>query len=315
MGFRKIAAITLTVICISCSKPGQETGGSKDSATTDAGNNSTSNSNENKTQVTLTAAEADRVADELFVVMHKGLSSNNNVVLNEEFSVDGNTFKYKIVIHNVDNFGLSSSSYDGTRPVTDEQVKAFEADTSADKEYPVGEPYTQTNYYYVNEIDTFYVIGDYTAYVDNPELTPRVLTIQLGGEGLIHRNAADVVDGVPKFSSKTYWYFNPMEGPVFIDTDAITVNMGQPLEFNTDELYLKAKIKELTDNDLSGLNKDQLAFIRNDIFAHHGHTFKTTRMVTHYQTLEWYHAVVDDAANLLNKFEKRNVEFIKKREV
>jgi hypothetical protein len=37
-------------------------------------------------------------------------------------------------------------------------------------------------------------------------------------------------------------------------------------------------------------------------------------MITRYQPQPWFHPVVADAASLLNKFEKRNVEFLKNKE-
>jgi hypothetical protein len=300
------------LVLISCSKPSGESSEPTDS--TDAATASTS-ANENRVPATLTAAEAERVADELFVLMHKGLVSNGTVVLGEEYFVDGNTFRYTVILHNLDSWGLSGGQYSANGLPTQEQVDAYDADTSQDKSYPVGESYSQTNYYYISQIDTFYVDGEYSAYIDDPESTPRVLTVELGGKGLIHQNAAEVgEDGIPKFSPKTYWYINPMEGPTFLDTDVVTINLGEPFEFKTDDLYLKAKIKDLTDADLARLSKEQLGIVRNDIFAHHGHTFKTSKMVTHYQPMEWYHPIVDDAAPLLNKFEKRNVDFIKKKE-
>jgi hypothetical protein len=309
MGIRIIIIVFLLVV-VSCTKPTQEASSPDSTATTQ----SSSNSSDNRVPATLTAQEMERVHDELFLAFHKGLMYQG-VALKEEIAIDGNRFRYTLMRHNVDEVGLTASPYTGITPPTEEQEQAWEADTTKDKEPLQGEAYTQTNYHFVSEIDTFYVVGDFKAFVTNPESTPRALTIEFGGDGLIHQNANNVgSDGVPVFVRLTWGYFNPNEGLSLLDDEYLYVNLEEPLAFKKDELYLKAKIKDLTDADLAGLTKDELAFVRNDIFARHGHTFKTSKMITRYQAADWYHPVVADAGPLLNKFEKRNVDFIKAKE-
>lgn len=308
-------ATALAVLIFSCSKPSQENSSSSD--TTDAGQTSgnESASAEGGALVDLSPEEEVRVADELFVIIHNAMVPSNKVALKEEFSVEGNVFKYSLISHNLENYGVESTSWNGNRQPTDEEIAAYEADTSENKQYPVGEGYTQTNYYYTSQIDTFYIDGKFIARADNPESGPRVLTIALVDGGVVHQNAAEVgEDGVPVFASKEYYYVNPLDGPNFLGGDFFEMDLSQPLEFKKDDLYLKAKIKDLTEADIAGLSKEELSFVRNDIFARHGHIFKTTKMVTRYQTADWYHPIISDAAGLLNKFEKRNVEFLKKRE-
>lgn len=311
-----LCATALAVLIFSCSKPTQENTSSPDSTGVDQSSNNQNGSNPAaRTEVKLTPAEMDRVADELFVIMHKAMVPQSRVALKEDFTVDGNVFKYTLIRHNLDEYGIESTSWSGNRQPTDEEIAAYEADTTEGKTYPMGEGYTQTNYYYTSQIDTFYIDGKLVAYEESSESTPRVLGIMLTDGGVHHKNAAEVGDdGVPVFSEKEYYYYSPVEGPDFLGEEYFVMDLSQPLEFKKDELYIKAKIKDLTEADIAGLTKDELSFVRNDIFAHHGHIFKTTKMVTHYQAADWYHPIIDDAAAFLNNFEKRNVDFIKKKE-
>ncbi|MEJ0033594.1 MAG: YARHG domain-containing protein [Bacteroidota bacterium] len=305
----------MTLALISCTKPAQESTSTSDSTGTES-TQSTTSSGEERQPVTLTAAETERVMDEIFLAMHNGLIyRDRQVSLKEEFKVDGNSFDYVLIRDNGDNAGMTSQSWGGMRPPTQEEQDAWDADTTKDKEPLYGEAYTETEYRYTSEIDTLYVTGYFKAYADEPESTPRKLTIEFGGDGLTHKNANEVDgDGVPHFRPQVWGYYNPEEGMSLLDDEYLYVDLSEPLTFRKEDLYMKAIIKDLTDADLAGLTKDDLTFIRNDIFAHHGHTFKTTKMITHYQPTDWYRAAVADAAPLLNKFEKRNVEFIKKKE-
>ena len=79
-------------------------------------------------------------------------------------------------------------------------------------------------------------------------------------------------------------------------------------------MHLKAKLAVLTEQDINGLSKDQLGYLRNEIFARHGHTFKTPKMKNYFVKQEWYFEVVADALPYLNELEKQNIDFIKKRE-
>ena len=94
----------------------------------------------------------------------------------------------------------------------------------------------------------------------------------------------------------------------------LIVNLVEPTIYNRANLYLKARITELTKEDLAGMDGDELAYFRNEIFARHGHMFKTDRMKEHFYWKEWYAAYFDDATGFLNEIEKKNAQFIKSME-
>jgi hypothetical protein len=316
MGFRSITACILTIVIVSCSKQSQESTGSDSTGVAGQSTGTSDHSSSGtRTPLEFTPDQADMIADELFVFIHKAMVSDNTVALKEEFTVNRNSFKYTLIRHNLENFGLESSSYEGVRPPSEEDLAAYEADTTGEVPYPYGEGYTQTNYYYTSQIDTFTIYGDYNAYAEDSQSSTHAVTVWLENGGVLHKNAAEVgEDCVPVFRPNEYSYFNPLDGPDFLGQDYVDVDLAVPLVFKKEELYLKAKIKVLNDGDLTGLSKDELSFVRNDIFAHHGHTFKTPKMIEHYQLASWYHPIVPDAAALLNEFEKKNVDLIKKKE-
>ena len=99
------------------------------------------------------------------------------------------------------------------------------------------------------------------------------------------------------------------------ETDVILQNLivmlNEPIIFNRSNLYLKARMVELTAEDLSGMTKEQLTFFRNEIFARHGHQFKTDRMNNYFLKQEWYQPYFYDATKHLNDFERKNALFIK----
>ena len=89
------------------------------------------------------------------------------------------------------------------------------------------------------------------------------------------------------------------------------VQLDKVREYPKEELYLKARLFELTEKDLEGLSKDELGYLRNEIFAWHGHTFKTEKMQKYFEDQLWYMPFFDDATKFLNEMEKRNVQFIR----
>ncbi len=95
-----------------------------------------------------------------------------------------------------------------------------------------------------------------------------------------------------------------------IDSDLV-VKLTEPRIYNRDELYLKARVWSLTQADLDGLSADELAYLRNEIFARHGHQFKTDKMKDYFSGKDWYQPFFDDATPFLNDLEKSNAQFIK----
>lgn len=74
----------------------------------------------------------------------------------------------------------------------------------------------------------------------------------------------------------------------------------------------------LTDKDIAGLSKEQLALARNEIYARHGRKFKTAVYNNYFSSCGWYsvnpnYNYSDDNSNL-NEIEVKNVNFILKAE-
>ncbi|MEI9921602.1 MAG: YARHG domain-containing protein [Bacteroidota bacterium] len=282
MGFKTIAACFLLVTLISCSRPAQENSSAADSTSTSPDSLSTAGSQ--LEPAVLTPEETARVNLEVFMRLRQGYVNDDGasyaVAYREDFHVNGNKFDYTLMRHNADHAGLTASE----------------------------EPYSETSQRYIPEIDTFYVTGEYTVVQEKGLGKQAPLTCNLTGTEK-HVNAVVDPDGDDR-KTKMRISMIGYNG----NGDVFGITLGSPMIFTPDWLFVKAKVADLTDKDLEGLGKDDLAFVRNDIFARHGHTFKTPKMIDHYKDLEWYHAVIDDATSLLNKFERRNVEFIKKKE-
>ncbi|MBU5335678.1 YARHG domain-containing protein [Intestinibacter bartlettii] len=71
----------------------------------------------------------------------------------------------------------------------------------------------------------------------------------------------------------------------------------------------------LTRSELSGYSSDQLAYIRNEIFARHGYIFEKSKYRNYFSSKSWYKP--DSSFNYeydLNKIEKANVDLIKSME-
>jgi hypothetical protein len=51
--------------------------------------------------------------------------------------------------------------------------------------------------------------------------------------------------------------------------------------------------------------------MRNEVFARHGHRFKTKSIADHFEGQPWYKAQVDDAGPLLTELERKNVALIR----
>ena len=71
----------------------------------------------------------------------------------------------------------------------------------------------------------------------------------------------------------------------------------------------------LTRSELSGYSSDELAYIRNEIFARHGYIFEKSKYRNYFSSKSWYEP--DSSFNYeydLNKIEKANVDLIKSME-
>ena len=68
-------------------------------------------------------------------------------------------------------------------------------------------------------------------------------------------------------------------------------------------------------DDIYGMDKGQLRVLRNSIYARHGRKFKDKNLRAYFNTQRWYKPIYDEIpASRLNKYEKANIEFLKKLE-
>ncbi len=51
--------------------------------------------------------------------------------------------------------------------------------------------------------------------------------------------------------------------------------------------------------------------MRNEVFARHGHRFKSPSLAQHFEQQSWYAGEVDDASSLLSDIERKNVALIR----
>ena len=69
--------------------------------------------------------------------------------------------------------------------------------------------------------------------------------------------------------------------------------------------------KTITTDDLSKLTQNEVAAVRNEIYARHGYTFTTDEWKIFFASAEWYHADSADTSNdMLNATEKANEDTI-----
>lgn len=75
--------------------------------------------------------------------------------------------------------------------------------------------------------------------------------------------------------------------------------------------YPFASMKELTNDDLKGLQESDLKIMENEIYARHGLIFKDKDMKSYFSEQKWYTPKNSSVNNLLTGMEKKNLEFIK----
>lgn len=76
--------------------------------------------------------------------------------------------------------------------------------------------------------------------------------------------------------------------------------------------YPFTTLRLVTDDDLKDKTLTDLRIMRNEIFARHGHTFKSEELKNHFNSQPWYKSTIADATAQLTEMEKKNVDFIKR---
>lgn len=89
---------------------------------------------------------------------------------------------------------------------------------------------------------------------------------------------------------------------------------NQKLQYEKADMYLKARFFDLKRSDLKTFSKEELSYLRNEIFARHGYIFKSDKMKSYFSTKDWYLPCFNDVTPFLNETEKSNALFIKELE-
>ena len=66
----------------------------------------------------------------------------------------------------------------------------------------------------------------------------------------------------------------------------------------------------LSEDDLKDLSSSELMYLRNDVYAWYGYTFKNQDLAEYYSQLDWYTPLYSNVDSLLTDIDKRNVELI-----
>lgn len=78
--------------------------------------------------------------------------------------------------------------------------------------------------------------------------------------------------------------------------------------------YPQASQRLLKESDVENLMKDELAFMRNEIFARHGYCFSRKEMRQKFEKADWYIPNTVDIKGYLTEIEKKNIALIKRYE-
>lgn len=81
-----------------------------------------------------------------------------------------------------------------------------------------------------------------------------------------------------------------------------------------EETYAWLSERLVTEDDLEGLDAEELRILRNAIYAVHGYKFKSPELQEYFSQFSWYEPLSRDVSSLLNSTEKKNVAFIQAHE-
>jgi hypothetical protein len=75
--------------------------------------------------------------------------------------------------------------------------------------------------------------------------------------------------------------------------------------------YPEASTRLLTSEDVNNMMKEELRYMRNEIYARHGYSFKLKEIRQHFDQQEWYMPVSSDVRTKLSTTEVKNEKLIK----
>ncbi|MDO5783870.1 MAG: YARHG domain-containing protein [Eubacteriales bacterium] len=111
-------------------------------------------------------------------------------------------------------------------------------------------------------------------------------------------------DGATTTVTNNYYYYG--SGAVR-DNEYYTRSASSGYLWPTDSQYISS-------SDLSGLSKDTVQAIRNEIYARHGYAFTTTRWQNYFASKTWYHrdsSCTESTVNArLSSLERANIDTI-----
>lgn len=100
------------------------------------------------------------------------------------------------------------------------------------------------------------------------------------------------------------------------DNDSYANNdINDSSSYSSDYIIPDSNTRYLSRSELMGYSKEQLAYIRNEIFARHGYVFEKAKYRNYFLSKPWY--TPDYSFNYeydLNRVEKANVDLIKELE-
>jgi hypothetical protein len=123
-------------------------------------------------------------------------------------------------------------------------------------------------------------------------------------------NSTSVVSSAQKDNSKWYKIYEDGRTPT-----EVIVNGGEKAQANSnsgDYIFKDSDKRYLTEEDVRGLSKDQLALARNEIFARHGYVFNEEKFKNYFTAKSWYvpNSSYDGSDSTLNQYEIANYKLI-----
>lgn len=101
------------------------------------------------------------------------------------------------------------------------------------------------------------------------------------------------------------------------EEDEVEIEPENSVEENVEEekVYLFPTDREyITESDLVGKTKDEVAMIRNEIYARHGYIFNTEPFKSYFESQEWYEPNENFNDSIFSEIEKTNKDFLVKYE-
>lgn len=157
--------------------------------------------------------------------------------------------------------------------------------------------------------------GVYYFQTHNSEQTSREEDNEDDAEGKEEQDSEDETEAESEGQSITDEEKNPQVNVVFTDEAADTQDTWADADFVLDF----SAWREVTEDDLEGLDSDQLRIARNEIYARHGRMFLDEELNQWFNGKGWYQDISEKYApeefdslspNPLSDLERRNAAFI-----